>query len=119
MVHVVAFADLAGAAVATAVVRDDAKALVDEVQHLGVPVVAGQGPAVVEHQGLGRFRTPVLEENLHAVRGGDSAHGCRLRVGATGGAGAGTGTDSGKPRCRQSLSVALSTHPCLYVIKQL
>ena len=39
MIHVMAVADLAGAAMAAAVMGDDPKAVIDEEQHLGVPVV--------------------------------------------------------------------------------
>ena len=39
MVHVMAVADLGRAAMAAAIVRDDAKAVVEEEQHLRVPIV--------------------------------------------------------------------------------
>ncbi|MNT93248.1 hypothetical protein D3C72_2346700 [compost metagenome] len=81
VVHVVAVADLAGAPVAAPVVGDDAVALGDEEQHLRVPVVAGQGPAVVEDDGLGGLGAPVLVVDVNAVGGGDDAHGLFLRGG--------------------------------------
>jgi hypothetical protein len=74
VIHVVAVADLGGAAVAAAVVRNDTKALGEEEQHLGVPVIAGQGPAMVEHDGLGRLGAPILEEDFNAVGGSDRTH---------------------------------------------
>ena len=64
VVHVVAVADLARAAVAAPVVGDDAIALAEEEEHLGVPVVGAQRPAVVEHDRLGVLRAPVLVEDL-------------------------------------------------------
>jgi hypothetical protein len=74
VIHVVAIADLGRAAVAAAVVRNDTKALGEEEQHLGVPIIAGQRPAMVEHDGLGRLGAPILEEDFNAVGGGDRAH---------------------------------------------
>ena len=56
------------------VVGDDAVALLEEEQHLGVPVVGRQGPAVAEHDGLAL--APVLVEDLDAVFGGDRVHDC-------------------------------------------
>ena len=53
VIHVVAVAGLAGAAVAAAVMGDDAIAVLEEEQHLRVPVIGGQRPAVVEMDGLG------------------------------------------------------------------
>src|SRR3954468_15137995 len=75
VVHVVPLADLTGAAVAAPVVGDDAVALADKEEHLGVPVVGTQRPAVVEHDRPGVPGAPVLVEDLHAVFGGDEAHG--------------------------------------------
>ena len=86
VVHVVAVADLARAAMAAPVMRDDAVALADEVEHLGVPVVRAQRPAVMEDDGLRVPRTPVLVEDLDAVPGGDRAH---LRGSSARGVGAG------------------------------
>src|SRR5271169_2495900 len=51
-----------------AVMRDDAIAVLKEEQHLRIPVVAAQWPAVMEHDGLGRLRSPVLVEDFRAVR---------------------------------------------------
>jgi hypothetical protein len=72
-VHVVAARGLAGAAVAPPVVGDDPETLSHEVQHLVVPVVAAQRPAVVEHDRLPG--APVLVEDLRAVFRLDAVHG--------------------------------------------
>ena len=76
MVHVVAVADLGGAAVAAPVMGHHAVAVLHEEQHLRVPVVRRQRPAVVEHDRLGVLGTPILVEDLDAVFGGDERHGC-------------------------------------------
>ena len=52
VVEVVAAGGLGGPAVPAAVVGDDAVALRQEEQHLVVPVVGGQRPAVAEHDRL-------------------------------------------------------------------
>ena len=67
VIHVVAVADLCGSAVAAAVMRDDAIALIEEEQHLRVPVIGRQRPAMAEHDGL--TVSPVLVEDLHAIFG--------------------------------------------------
>ena len=72
VVHVVAIAGLGGAAVPTPVVGDHPVAVAEEEQHLGVPVVRRQRPAVTEHDRLAR--PPVLVEDLGAVGSGDRAH---------------------------------------------
>ena len=77
-VHVVAGRGLAGAAMPAPVMRDDAIALGEEIEHLRVPVVGAERPAVMEHDGL-PF-APVLVEDLDAVSGGDHAHGHLLRL---------------------------------------
>ena len=64
VVHVVAVADLARTAVSAPVMGDDAIALREEEEHLGVPVVGAQRPAMMEHDRLGVLRAPVLEEDL-------------------------------------------------------
>src|SRR4029077_20758797 len=46
VVHVVAVAGLGGASVPAPVMGDDAVAVLAEEQHLGVPVIARQRPAV-------------------------------------------------------------------------
>ena len=72
-VHVIAVPGLGGAAMTTAVVGDDSISLLTEKQHLSIPVVGGERPAVAEHDGLAC--TPVLVENLSSVFGGDDRHG--------------------------------------------
>ena len=62
VIHVVAVAGLRGASVAAAVVRDDAVAVTEEEQHLVVPVVGGEGPAVAEDDGL--TLAPILVVDL-------------------------------------------------------
>ena len=57
---------------AAPVMGDDAIAVLEEEQHLGVPVVGRQGPAVAEHDGL--TASPVLVEDLRAIRRRDRAH---------------------------------------------
>ena len=72
VIHVVAVADLRGAAMAAAVMGDDAIAVIEEEQHLRVPVIGRQRPAMAEHDGL--TFAPVLVEDLNAVLGCDRAH---------------------------------------------
>ena len=52
MVHVVTAAGLRGAAVPTAVVGNHPVAMVQEEQHLGVPIVSRKGPTVTEDDRL-------------------------------------------------------------------
>ena len=73
MIHVMAVADLAGAAVAAAVMGDDPKAVIEEEHHLRVPVVRRQRPAMAEHDRL--TLAPILVEDLDAVFGRDGGHG--------------------------------------------
>ena len=51
---------------------DDAKAAVEEEQHLRIPVVGRQRPTMAEDDGLSR--TPVFIEYLCTVFGGDRGH---------------------------------------------
>ena len=75
VVYVVPVADLRRAAVAAAVMGDDAQALGDEEQQLRVPVVRAEGPTVMKDQRLGALRPPVLVENRDAVFRRDGIHG--------------------------------------------
>src|SRR5436190_11854620 len=75
VIHIMAAAHLARATVPAAIMGDDAIALVDEKEHLGVPVVGAQRPAVVKDNRLGGLRPPVFVEDLQAVFGGDRGHG--------------------------------------------
>src|SRR5882762_4361304 len=72
MIHVMAAADLGGAAMAAPVMGYDAIAVLEEEQHLRVPIIGRQRPAMAEHDGL--TFAPVLVEDLNAVFGGDGAH---------------------------------------------
>src|SRR4051794_27420357 len=72
VIHVMAAAGLCGSAMAAPVVRDDAIAVLQEEQHLRVPVIRRKRPAVAEHDGL--TFAPVLVEDFYAVSRGDRAH---------------------------------------------
>src|SRR5262245_16446675 len=65
VIHVVAVGDLRGAAVTAAVMRNNAIALVEEEQHLCIPVVGRQRPTMAEHNGL--TFAPILVEDFNAV----------------------------------------------------
>ena len=67
-----AVARLGGPAVAAAVMGDDAIAVIEEEQHLRVPVIGRQRPTVAEDDGL--TFAPVLVEDLNAVFGCNRAH---------------------------------------------
>ena len=72
-VHLVAVPGLGRSPVSAAVVGDAAKAARREEDHLGVPVVRAERPAVAEDDGLPA--APVLVVDLRAVLRGDRAHG--------------------------------------------
>ena len=72
VIHVMAIADLGGPAVAAAVMGDDAEALVEEEEHLGVPIIRRERPAMAEDDGLAL--APVLVEDVDAILGGDNGH---------------------------------------------
>ena len=72
VIHVMAVARLGGSAVAAAVMGDDAIAVIEEEQHLRVPVIGRQRPTMAEHDGL--TFAPVLVEDLNAVFGRNRAH---------------------------------------------
>src|SRR5216683_247662 len=71
-VHVVTVPRLGGTAVPSPIMRDDSIALLAEEQHLSVPVIRGERPAVTEHYGLAL--APVLVVNLCAVFCRDRRH---------------------------------------------
>src|SRR6185312_12494447 len=71
-VHVVALRRLGRAAVTATVMSDDAVAAQHEEHQLGVPVVGTQRPTVMEHERL--TSSPILVEDLRAVRGRDERH---------------------------------------------
>ena len=72
VIHVVTVAGLGGASVPSPVVSDDAVPVLEEEQHLGVPIVAREGPTMAENDRLPG--APVLVEDLRAVGRGDRAH---------------------------------------------
>ena len=65
VIHVVAIAGLSRPAVAAPVMSYDAIAVVEEEQHLRVPIVGRQRPTMAEHDRL--TLAPILVENLDAV----------------------------------------------------
>src|SRR5208337_2080038 len=72
MIHIVTVGDLAGPAVAAAIMGDNAIAVLHEEQHLRVPIVGRQWPAVAKYDRL--TVAPVLVEDLDPVFGGNHAH---------------------------------------------
>src|SRR6202034_1730165 len=78
-VHVMAQRGLGRATVTSAIVRDYAVSVLEEKQHLGVPIIGRQRPSVMKHDGLPR--APILVVNLCSVFGRYKRHGlgsCRL-----------------------------------------
>src|SRR5690606_19824544 len=73
-VHLVAGIGLVRATVPASVMGDDAIALVKKEQHLIVPIVCTQRPAVMKHNGLPIFRPPILVEDAGAILGGHCRH---------------------------------------------
>ena len=72
MVEVVTIAYLRRTAVAASVVGDDPITLGEEEQHLRVPIVRTERPAMAEHDGLSF--APVFVINSYSVFGFDVAH---------------------------------------------
>src|SRR5882672_2517015 len=72
-VHLVPIPRLCGTAVSSPVMGNDSIAMQAEEQHLGVPVVGAERPAVTEDDGLAL--APVLVVNLRAVFRRDRVHG--------------------------------------------
>src|SRR5882757_10416067 len=71
-VHLITIPRLCGTTMTSAVERDDAKAVLAEEQHLCVPVVCGERPAMTENHWLSR--APVLVVDLCSVFGGYRRH---------------------------------------------
>src|SRR5438309_8994893 len=67
VIHVVTLANLSGPATASAVMRYDAIAVLEEEQHLRVPVIGRQQPAMAEHNGM--TFAPVLVVDVRPVFG--------------------------------------------------
>lgn len=57
-----------------AVVGDDAVAVVSEEEHLILPIVAVQGPAVAEDHGGIRLVAPILVVDLHTIAEVEDGH---------------------------------------------
>lgn len=74
VIHVVTVPNLTRASVTAAVVRDDAIALRQEKEHLGVPVIGTERPTVMEEDDLCVARPPVLVEDLNAILRCDISH---------------------------------------------
>src|SRR5579863_8895855 len=72
VIHVVAVAGLARPPMAAAVMGDDPIAVMQKEQHLCIPIVGGQGPAMAKYDGLAG--APILVENLDAIRSSERAH---------------------------------------------
>jgi hypothetical protein len=72
MIHIVTIGCLGRTPVTPPVMRDDAKAVIQEEHHLGVPIVSAQWPTVREDNWLSA--SPVLVENMNSVRGLNSVH---------------------------------------------
>jgi hypothetical protein len=72
VIHVMAVARLRGSAVVAAVMGYDAIAVIEEEQHLRVPVIGRQRPTMAKHNGL--TFAPVLVEDVDAVFGSNRAH---------------------------------------------
>ena len=72
MIHIMAVAGLAGAAVAAAIMGDDAITVIEKEQHLRVPIIGRQRPAMAEHDRL--TFAPVLVVDIDAVPGPDCRH---------------------------------------------
>src|SRR5580704_5826648 len=73
MIHIMSVSGLGGTPMSAAVVRYDAITMLEKEQHVGVPIISRQRPAVAKHDGL-PF-APVLVIDLCSVFGGDGCHG--------------------------------------------
>lgn len=74
VIHVMAIAHLRRSAMPAAIVGDDTVTLPDKEEHLIVPIVGAEWPAVMEDNWLRRFRTPVFVEELNSVLSVDRDH---------------------------------------------
>src|SRR6202166_1827797 len=72
MVHIVAVGGLTRAAVPTPIMGDHPKAVMQEEQHLVIPVVRTERPTMAENYRLSF--TPVLVVNLYTVFSRDGGH---------------------------------------------
>src|SRR6476620_9121310 len=67
MIHVMAVAGLSGPAVAAPVMGYDAITVFEEEEHLCIPVVRRQRPAVTEHDGLSTAPVFVIDVDVSSV----------------------------------------------------
>src|SRR5437870_10627621 len=72
MIHVVAVARLCGPAVAASIMRDDAIAVIEEKQHLRVPVIGRQRPTMAEDDGLSAAPVFVIDVDVSSAFFSDS-----------------------------------------------
>src|SRR5258708_11032019 len=77
-VHIIADVSLARSAVTATVMRDNSVAVGQKKEHLGIPIVSRQRPAVVEDDWL--TLPPIFVVNLRAVLcgNGSAAHECSI-----------------------------------------
>src|SRR5215831_6758261 len=78
VIHVVAVARLGRSTVAAAIMCDHTIALVEKKQHLCVPVIGRQRPAMAKHDGL-PF-APILVKDFNAVFRLDETHAYLLKL---------------------------------------
>src|ERR1700674_1299912 len=80
MIHVMAATGLGGAAMAAPVVGYDAIAMLEEEQHLRVPIIGRQRPAVAEDNGLSFAPVFIIDVDVSSVffADGDVWHCCIL-----------------------------------------
>src|SRR5437016_8741716 len=71
MIHVMAPAGLGGAAVTSSVMGNDAIAVFEEEQHLRVPIVGAERPAVAEHDGLTFAPVLIIDVDVSSVFSSD------------------------------------------------
>src|SRR5579863_302723 len=72
-VHVIAVPGLCRTTMSSPIVRDDSISPLPEIQHLSIPVIRAQRPAVTEDDGLAF--APIFVVDAGAVFGGDCRHG--------------------------------------------
>src|SRR2546421_5000640 len=71
VIHVMAVAHLAGPAVASSVMGNNAIAVFEEEQHLRVPIVGAERPAVAEHDGLTFAPVLIIDVDVSSVFSSD------------------------------------------------
>src|SRR5262249_51701532 len=68
---------------AAPVMSNDSIPLPEEVEHLSVPVIGAQWPAMMEDDGLRVLGAPVFVEDRHPIVRGHRAHLCLLSSGSS------------------------------------